>query len=570
MYRKEKNFGNKVYSMYLYSILILSTIVLLGFGGYSLYEFHEREERNIENVLNSVSQNLELQFAEIKEVRDAFYFDDVFQKAEQLNNPQLYEYYDEIKLIEMEDAYSMTFQKIMHTSTQKIRSISFFPISGGDYMYYLGMRSADIKKIEYKNYDKEDWYQEVLVNPQKVAFHKPHIPEYMENSKLGEVYSYICGVMNLDTHKLVGVVKIDVDAGNMLDTLQMFAETEGNRIILLKNGEIFAQSGALENDLELYSIIEKDIPGTQLSIAYLNTFWRQYGGYINLSLGALALILLAMFLAFINYRKQAKKMVNDMDQILSGIQEVENGKLDNRIEIDPDSEYHKIAKVINHMMEQLKVYIEREYILVIQQQKAQYLALQSQINPHFFYNTLNGFVALNRMGEKDILEESIIELSDMFRYTCSTKDIVTVDEEMNFLHDYLKLEKLKYDDKLEYEFALDEACRYKKIPKLILQPIVENSIKYGRGNTDQPIHIQISAKSEQVKGIGKVMILSVYDNGVGFDMKEKEREECVGLKNVRTRTELYCKNAVYQCDSKPGMGTKTILIFPYEGGGKGT
>ena len=80
MYRKEKTFRTKIYSMYLYSILILSTIVLLVFLGYSMYEFHEREERNIENVLNSVSQNLELQFAEVKEVRDAFYFNDVLEK----------------------------------------------------------------------------------------------------------------------------------------------------------------------------------------------------------------------------------------------------------------------------------------------------------------------------------------------------------------------------------------------------------------------------------------------------------------------------------------------------------
>ena len=565
MWRRKKTFRAKIYSMHLYSVLILSVIVLLSFGGYSMYEFHEREERNIENVLNSVSQNLELQFSEVKEVRDAFYFNDVFKKAEQLNNPKLYEYYDSMKLIDMENAYSLTLQKIMHTSSQKIRTIAFFPTSGGDFVYCLGMRSADIQQKEYKDYQIEEWYLEAVENPQNVVLYKPHIPSYMDNPRLGEVYSYICGITDLDTRKLIGVIKIDIDAADMLSTLKMFADTEGNAIILLKDGKVFAQSGKIEEELESYTIVGKDIPNTGLKVAYLNTFWHQYGGYINLLLGALMIIGFAVFLAFINYQKHARKMVADMNLIMEGVHKIENGKLEQRIEIESDSEYQKIAKVINHMTERLKEYIEREYVLVIQQQKAQYLALQSQINPHFLYNTLNGFIGLNRMGEKMSLEKSIIGLSNLFRYTCSAKDTATVGEEMNFLHDYIKLEKLKYEEQLQYVFDIDDECRQRTIPKLLLQPIVENSSKYGRGNTDRILEILICAKRENIKGIGHVMVLSVNDNGVGFDVNAKEQEESVGLKNVRTRTELYCKNAVYQCISKQGEGTKTILIFPEEG-----
>ena len=566
MYRKEKTFRAKIYSMHLYSVLILSAIMLLAFGGYSMYEFHEREERNIENVLNSVSQNMELQFAEVKEVRDAFYFNDVFRKAEQLNKPELYKYYDKMKLIDMEESYSLTLQKIMHTSSQKIRNIAFFPISGGDKVYYLSKRTADIQEAEYVNYQEEEWYQEAVNRPYDVVLHKPHIPCYMENYRLGEVYSYICGITDLDTRKLIGVLKIDVDAQNMRETLQMFAKTEGNAVVLLKNGDIFAKSGELEEALDAYRLTAKQIPNTRLEVGYLNTFRRQYGGYINLFLGTLSIICMAVFLAFTNYQKQAKKMVADMNLIMDGIQKVEKGNLDYQIEIERDSEYRKIGRTINHMTKQLKEYIEREYILVIQQQKAQYLALQSQINPHFLYNILNGFIGLNRMGEKEILEKSIIELSNLFRYTCSAKDIATVEEEMNFLHNYIKLEKLKYEERLQYNFDIDDICRKRMIPKLLIQPIVENSIKHGKGNTDQPLEIVICAKEEQVSGIGRVMVISVRDNGVGFDVDVKEREESVGLKNIRTRTELYCKNALYQCHSAPGAGTETILIFPNEGG----
>ena len=555
--------------MYVYSVLILSFIVLISFWAYSMYEFGQREKRNVQNVLDSVSQNLELQFAEIKQIKDVFYFNDVFQKAEQMNNPKLYEYYDEIKLIDMEDTYTMTLQKMMHTSSLTIRTIAFFPVSGGDYVYYLGKGNSDIQKKEYKHYQAEEWYQEIMKDPQSVVFYKPHIPDYMENSRLGEVYSYICGVMNTNTHKIVGVVKIDVDAREMIRTLKMFEETEENSIVLLNNGNVFAQSKELRKDMDSYLKTEKEIPDTKLSIVYLDTFWGQYGGYMYITIGSVLVIGIAMVLAFLSYRKQAKEMVNDVNQIMSVIREVEIGKMDRRIDIGEDSEYIKIASVINQMLDRLKDYIEREYILVIQQQKAQYLALQSQINPHFLYNTLNGFVALNRMGEKEVLEKSIIELSRLFRYTCSAKDIVTVQEEIRFLEDYLKLEQLKYDDRLEYVFEVDEVCKTKNIPKLLLQPIVENSIKHGRGNTDQPIQIQIHAEYKKIDGVGPGMMISVEDNGVGFDLDEKRKnEEHVGIENVRTRAELYCANAIYRCISKPGQGTKSIFIFPEEGGVK--
>ena len=565
MWNKEKTFRAEMYSMYVYSISILICIVFLSFLGYSMFEFKIKEERNIQNILNSASQNLELQFAEVKKIKDAFYFNGVFQKAEQMNNPQLYQYYDQIKLNDMEDTYTMTLQKMMHTSSQKIRTIAFFPISGGDNVYCLGKGSADIKCKMYEGYQNEEWYQEVMENPEQVVYYQPHIPVYMENEKLGQVYSYICGVMNLDTHKLVGIVKIDVDDDEMKETLKMLSETENNHVVLLKDEEIFSQSGEEQKNLDSYIVYQKEIPNTALQVAYLSTSIKTYGAYLNIAIGSMAVILLASCLAFMNYRKRAKKMVNDVNQIMDIIREVESGKLDRHIEIRSDSEYQKIAHGINQMIDNLKDYIGREYILVIQQQKAQYLALQSQINPHFLYNTLNGFVALNRMGEKELLETSIIELAKLFRYTCDGKEVVSVQEEFDFLKNYLKLEKLKYDERLEYSFWIDEVCKQRKIPKLLLQPIVENCIKHGAGNTDRVIEIKISATEEELEGIGRAMVLLVSDNGVGFDINAKQGKEHVGIDNVRARAILYCKNAIYECSSTKGIGTKTSLTFPEEG-----
>lgn len=279
---------------------------------------------------------------------------------------------------------------------------------------------------------------------------------------------------------------------------------------------------------------------------------------------SLLILLTGGVLAFVNYRRQARKMVADVQRITGALQQVEKGNLDINIQLKEESEFRKIAEAINRMADHLKRYIEKEYLMELQQQKAEYRALQSQINPHFLYNTLNGFIALNRMGEKKVLERSIVGLSRLFRYACSRQDSATVQEETKFLEDYLKLEKLKHQERLDYMIWTDEESRKKVIPKLLLQPIVENSIKHGMGDEERHIMISVLARAAQVKGIGNVVILSVRDNGVGFEEAKKEKGGGVGIENVRERVQLFDKKAIFQCISVPGKGTKTTIVFPEE------
>ena len=105
MKKKTGTFGSKLYRMFLVSILIPFFIALLAFVLYSVRVIMEREERNAQNILNSVSQSMELQFAENKEIRSMFYiYDEVFQEAERLNNPRLSDSYDEYSNTQIENA----------------------------------------------------------------------------------------------------------------------------------------------------------------------------------------------------------------------------------------------------------------------------------------------------------------------------------------------------------------------------------------------------------------------------------------------------------------------------------
>lgn len=579
MKKEKKTFGLRLYSMFIGSILILVMTVTVCFWIYSNRTMIEREKRNSQNVLDSVSQNMELQFADITNIEKSLYiYNEMFQELEIMNNRSLYETYDELAQIELEENYTMTLTKLIHTSTQDIRAVVFFPMSGDETAFYLGKDNSKLREISYPDYHSEPWFAEAVERQDNKLFYKPHIPEYMPNKKLGEVYSYIKAVKSVDSKKVIGVLKVDIGNKMLQESLDVLENSRENGLVVLQNDEFFSGSEWLEEGIKftdmdkakagdvIYETQTVSIPNTDLTLVYLTARSSLYRGYLYLFLLSVLILAVGGGLSFVNYRRQASRLVGDVRQITDILGHVEKGDLDVQIKVSEDSEFRTIADAINRMTENLKKYIEKEYLLEIQQQKAEYRALQSQINPHFLYNTLNGFVALNRMGEQKVLERSILELSRLFRYACSGREVVMVQEEMKFLDDYLKLEKLKYEERLEYIIWTDEASRQKKIPKLLLQPLVENSIKHGMGDTDRPVMIQILARTKKAKGIGSVTVLTVRDNGAGFDSRDTEKNrEHVGVDNVRARAELYCRDALFQCVSVPGKGTKTTVVFPDNG-----
>lgn len=580
MKKQKKTLGIKLYSMFIGSVLILVLILLVCFWIYSNHTMIDREKKSAQNVLDSVSQNMELQFADIVNVERSLYiYNEMFQELESINNPRLIENYDELDRIDMEENYTVTLTKLIHTSTQDIRAVVFFPMSGEENAYYLGKDNAELRVIDYPDYHSEEWFREAIEGGNDMLFYQPHIPMYMPNKKLGAVYSYVKAVRSVDSRKTIGVLKVDVSDRMLRETVSILDGTEENGLVIMKGDEVFTGSSWLETEGGIQIISDQRakvgdtvyetqsvvIPGTELMLIYMSARSSLYKGYFYIFVLSLLILLAGGGLSFINYRHQASKLVKDVRQITDVLGHVEKGDLNVRIKIRGDSEFGAIAEAINQMTENLKKYIEKEYLMEIQQQKAEYRALQSQINPHFLYNTLNGFVALNRMGEKKVLERSILELSRLFRYTCSSQEVVSIREEMNFLEDYLKLEKLKYDERLEYIIWMDKESKEKKIPRLLLQPLVENSIKHGMGDSEDPILIQIMARTVRTEGIGSVTVLTVRDNGEGFDSKKVAGPGVhVGVENVKARAELFCRSAVFQCVSTLGKGTKTTVVFPDE------
>jgi two-component system LytT family sensor kinase len=181
----------------------------------------------------------------------------------------------------------------------------------------------------------------------------------------------------------------------------------------------------------------------------------------------------------------------------------------------------------NNKQKQLK---EKE--LLDQLRNAQLNALKSQINPHFLFNSLNSIASLT-ITNPDKAHQMIIALSDFMRYSLQKNidEMVTLENEIQNISLYLQIEKIRFGDKLTYNFEIDESSKKRLIPNLILQPIFENAIKYGVYETSDSVEIKLKA----ARGENALNILIVNN----FDPDAVSvRGNGVGLKNIQERLQI--------------------------------
>jgi len=197
--------------------------------------------------------------------------------------------------------------------------------------------------------------------------------------------------------------------------------------------------------------------------------------------------------------------------------------------------------------------------LKIQAQQAKLQMLRYQINPHFLFNTLASISALIRDGENNAADEMLGRMGDLLRLTLKSSpvDMVTLEEELRILDMYIHIEKVRFGDRLQYKCEADEASLPVLVPSLILQPLVENSIKYVVACSEQggEINLSVAVKGER-------MVISLTDSGKPCDQPlpgSNGGSTKLGLKNVQQRL----KN-IYEQDHEFNIGESETGGFTVE------
>ncbi len=225
----------------------------------------------------------------------------------------------------------------------------------------------------------------------------------------------------------------------------------------------------------------------------------------------------------------------------------------------------------NNMVIQVQQLIQKVYEEQLLLQKAELKSLRMQINPHFLYNTLESINWMSRAKGVPEIGKMVKALGDLMRTSISGDDFVEVEEEINNISNYLTIQKFRYGDKFDVVISIEPEILKVKVPKLIIQPIVENSIVHGIEDKDGNGRIEITGINDDGKAV-----IQVRDNGVGIteslvasllsEKKLTDHEEDhvkIGLRNVDRRIKLYYGDGYgLHIESSPEWGTNVKIILP--------
>lgn len=303
--------------------------------------------------------------------------------------------------------------------------------------------------------------------------------------------------------------------------------------------------------------------------AYRGFFLHQ----ICIYLFALFLILVALYVLL---RIMSEYITKPLFNLSSGIKKFAEGDFTQHVEVYDDDEIGDVARAFNRMVSDIDSLINENYVIKMKEKENELASLQSQINPHFLYNTLNSLYWQAIDQNNEALADNIFSLSRLFQLVLSRgKQEILVENEFELIEHYLEVQKMRFNSKLQYSILLDERIRHQKFSKLLLQPFVENSIEHGFSNKTSECNLFISGKYDSGK-----MIFEIKDSGVGmtqaeinslFSGEKKVGHDRVGgyaIKNIIDRIHLlYGDEGIVDIGSIPGEGTCVRITVPFDGNG---
>ena len=390
----------------------------------------------------------------------------------------------------------------------------------------------------------------------RIDFRKSIIQDIIDKiNPLDDVFSFVINSDNKiiassrDLKDLYDNSSIDLE---LIKSAAQFS----NQLTTFDDGKFYLQSAAIDKtDWYMVNVLPKS------SILSTIKTQRNYLFIIVILTIIMAIILAAYLVKVINKR---------LFQVIDGMRQVPNGHLNNYIENDSSDEVGELIDNYNYMISKMSVLIDEQYKLGKDVKNAELKALQSQINPHFLYNTLD---MINWMAQKNMNKEislAVKNLAKFYKLSLNKgKDITTIRNEVEHSKLYVNLQNMRYDNRITLITKLDESLMNCSIPKITFQPIIENSINHGiLGRGMENGSILISGYISQNN-----LIIQISDDGIGIEkevlpliLKENNLQtkgSGYGLKNINQRIKLlYGESYGLSFTSNYGFGTTVEITLP--------
>ena len=580
IHSKKRLQGNSIrYSVFTYfTVTALIAIVIIGFSLYSRFSDQLTQEVQQENqmLMNQVSRSVDSYLRTIMKLSDSLYYGVV--KNTDISG----------------DSISSQVKLLYDNNQDSLENIALFSRDGE---LLTAVPAARLKTG--LDVTGEEWFQETLKKTENLHFSFPHVQYIFDNSE--NQYRWVISVsraVEITEGAFVsqGVLLMDIRYGSLEQLLNSVVLGNGGYVYLIGNdGKIIyhpknqlIDSGLVQENHQMAAgyrdgIYEEVFGGekryvTVKTVGY--TGWKLVGvtpvqglsfGGLKTRLFIIFVILLILFLlALINYYISSR-ITNPIHELERSVEELEAGNLEARIYIGGSYEIQHLGRSITAMTRQIQVLMNDIVAEHESKRKSEFDTLQSQINPHFLYNTLDIIVWMIENERKSEAVKVVTALARFFRISLSRgKSIIPVRDELEHVRNYLMIQHMRFKNKFSYAIEADEEVMGLASLKLMLQPLVENAIYHGMEFMDGDGEIVIRVFKEN----GQLCFL-IQDNGLGMTPEQVERlfsdtshvpsrrGSGIGVRNVNERVKLYFgEDYGLTIHSEPDEGTKIFIRLP--------
>jgi len=460
------------------------------------------------------------------------------------------------------------------STTEFIRSARLYM---GERAIYAGFSSDSATPAE--DAYREAGFDQAAISAAGRAVVSPPYPQTGASSKLIS-YSRLMSDISIKHRKVpTAVLALDAEESIFQGLLTGKALTDGHLIYLVdRYGNVLAANGTapwgeLSEKNGLMASRQAGLGDVTVRsyIPFRDLVLSTSGFVYSMTLMALMLFVFNLILGLMISRG----LTQPLSRLIATINRIGEGDMTARAPAVRQVEFNEITRQFNRMLDSMDVLIEQSYVSRLKEKESQLISLQMQINPHFLYNTLETIkwkaAATQSRQDKDEVGEMIASLSAMLRYSFKEMEReVPLREEIQQARYYLSLQSARFPEKFRAFFMIGDDLEEAPVPKLMLQPLIENAILHGFEDRERGGVVIVYA--ERDKGELK---LSVYDNGRGMPedfpyealdtLRDGRVSQFVGLRNVNERLMLkYGRDHSLAIRSAPSKYTKVILRIPLQ------
>ncbi len=510
-------------------------------------------------------------------------------------NPQVREFMSgDLTSSELSEVKNSLFSyfSVIFKSRKDIRNIVLINADGD---VLLGQEDMVINP--HSDYQNSEWFKNAVAAKGGTVFTTSHVQNIVYN-QYPWVVSLSRAIYDYSQNKLLGIVLIDLNYDVITDLCKSVDMGRRGYLYILDNDGDMVYHPAISliysgistelkdeilqseqntlvtgegSEKKIYTIFQ--MPTTKwkiVAVSYENEILKDKelirATFILMGI-LFALVATALSIFF------SLKLTRPLSRLEKNMKKVKEGNFDIHIPIESNDETGRLSETFNSMVDKIKQLMQDSINDQKQKRLLELKALQSQINPHFLYNTLDSIIWMAESGESDDVVEMTSALSKLFRTSISKGDeMISFREELENISSYLTIQQIRYKDRLNHSIEVSDELKQYKVLKLILQPLVENAIYHGIKQMQTPGEIRIKAYKD-----GENLVVEISDNGVGMDPEVLERiltdnpiksessrkSSGIGTTNVNSRIKLAFGEQYGLCyQSTLGQGTTVVVTLP--------